>query len=373
MPEVPSGPSTAPTAPSLTSLLRRRIAEEGPITFAQFMEAALYDPSEGFYSRASVGEGGDFVTSPHVSPVFGLLVARQIEEFWDLLGRPDPFVVVEAGAGDGTLTRQILSGLSPDVRTRTRYVAVDRSAAARVSLETIVPDVAASLDDVRPAPAGCLIANELLDNLPFHRVRATADGPVELYVGVREDQFELVSGPLSSPRLAGLVPPLRSGMEVAVSPAAFDFLDRATALFGRGYVWLVDYGIGSGEEPPPVHGYRGHRIERDVLEDPGSRDITAGVDMQGLAGHARARGLAVWGPVAQRDALLALGFREVEGEARGKQAEAISARRGIDALRIYSNRNRAKLLLSTGGLGSFPVLCVGVGVDEAPRSVRGFA
>src|SRR5919197_1636049 len=358
--------SDLPTAPvlSLAERLHRRIADDGPITFAEFMEAALYDPGEGFFARAPVGEHGDFVTSPHVSPVFGLLVARQIEEFWDLLGRPDPFVVVEAGAGDGTLARQILSGLNSEIRPALQYVAVERSASARVSLQTIGASLATKLEDVSPVPAGCLIANELLDNLPFHRVRSTADGLVELYVGVRDDRFELVAGALSSRRLARLVPPLRPGMEAAVSPAAFDFLDRAVDLFGRGFVWLVDYGFGAGDEPPPVHGYRDHRVEKEVLEDPGSRDITAGVDLEGLAGHARARGFPVWGPIPQREALLALGFREMDGEARSKQAAARAARRGMDALRIYSNRNRAHLLLSRGGLGSFSVLCVGVGVYE---------
>src|SRR5207249_10551391 len=81
--------------------LRARLAEEGPITFAAFMEAALYDPADGYFSRLPVGEGGDFVTSPHVSPAFGLLIARQLAEMWQLLGRPDPFGVVEAGAGQG--------------------------------------------------------------------------------------------------------------------------------------------------------------------------------------------------------------------------------------------------------------------------------
>src|SRR2546426_10235124 len=115
----------------LTALLRTRIDEGGPIPFAEFMEAALYDPEHGFYTRPAVGEAGHFVTSPHVSPVFGILVARQVEEFWELLGRPDPFAVIEVGAGDGTLARQILESLSAESRSATRYLAVERAAAAR--------------------------------------------------------------------------------------------------------------------------------------------------------------------------------------------------------------------------------------------------
>src|SRR5918996_5087543 len=77
--------------------LRDRIAAEGPITFAEFMEAALYDPDGGFYSRLPVGEEAHFVTSPHLSPVFGRLVARQVAEFWGLLDRPARFGVIEVG------------------------------------------------------------------------------------------------------------------------------------------------------------------------------------------------------------------------------------------------------------------------------------
>src|SRR5436189_3626533 len=116
---------------SLAERLRGRIDEAGPLTFAEFMDAALYDPVGGFFSRPPVGEAGHFVTGPHVSPVFGILLARQVEEFWELLGRPDPFVVIEVGAGDGTLARQILESLSEPCRSATRYLAVERAEAAR--------------------------------------------------------------------------------------------------------------------------------------------------------------------------------------------------------------------------------------------------
>ncbi|MGH2556542.1 MAG: SAM-dependent methyltransferase, partial [Actinomycetota bacterium] len=92
---------------TLGERLRDRIVAEGPITFAEFMETALYDPDGGFYSRLSVGEEGHFVTSPHLSPVFGRLVAGQVAEFWELLDRPARFDVIEVGAGDGTLAHQI--------------------------------------------------------------------------------------------------------------------------------------------------------------------------------------------------------------------------------------------------------------------------
>jgi NADH dehydrogenase [ubiquinone] 1 alpha subcomplex assembly factor 7 len=361
-------PNERPGA-GLGERLRSEIRTKGPITFAEFMEAALYDPDEGFYSRLPVGEGRHFVTSPHLSSVFGRLVARQVVDFWERLHRPAPFDVVEVGAGDGTLAGQILRAL-PDELTRTiRYTAVDRSLAARTALADRGLAAAAGLDHVAGPRVGCVIANELLDNLPFHRVRGTAAGPCELYVGLEGDDFALVEGPLSSGELQAMVPSLKPEEESVVNRGALDFVDRGEALLERGYVWVIDYGSADTADTPSVHGYRDHRVHPDVLADPGSTDITAGVDFAALARHAAGRGLRVWGPVTQRDALLALGFHDIDEEAQRRQVEALDARRGLDAIRIYSDRNRANLLLGREGLGAAWVLCLGKGADGPPRSI----
>jgi SAM-dependent MidA family methyltransferase len=362
--------------PGRALLLPARIAEtirrEGPMTFARFMDAALYDPDEGFYSHPRVGEAADFVTSPHVSPVFGSLLARQVLEFREVLGRPDPFDVVEVGAGDGTLATDILRALPEDVRSGVRYTGVERSAAARARLEGRAPGALASLDQVEPAPAGCVLANELLDSLPFHRLRRTEGGLVELYVGLDGERLELVEGPLSDPALEAHGAGLRTGAEAPASLEARGFVDRCARLFHRGFVWLADYGAEPDEDPSDqlVHGYRGHRVTADVLAAPGSRDITAGVDFGRLVDRARELGLRAWGPVRQGAALLALGFRGLEAGARSQQRAALDQRRGIDALRIYSARTRANLLLARPGLGDLLVLCLGIGVDDPPPSVE---
>src|SRR5919197_45698 len=134
--------------------LRAEIVARGPITFAEFMEAALYDPAEGFYARPPVGEEGHFVTSPHLSPVFGRLMARQVEEFWELLDRPSPFDVVEVGAGDGTLADQILGALPDDMSRRVRYTAVERSVATRDALAGRGVATAADLGDLQGQRVG---------------------------------------------------------------------------------------------------------------------------------------------------------------------------------------------------------------------------
>jgi SAM-dependent MidA family methyltransferase len=180
----------------------------------------------------------------------------------------------------------------------------------------------------------------------------------------------LVEGPLSSPGLEPVVPDIPTGAEWVVRPGGAVFLDQASRALSRGYIWTADYALSHPGQAVSVHGYRGHSLDPDVLTDPGSKDITAGVDFEELREHALASGMAVWGPVSQREALLALGFRDVDRRAQARQQEAIAGRKGIDAMRIYSNRTRANLLVAQGGLGDFKVLCVGVGTDVPPRSVR---
>jgi SAM-dependent MidA family methyltransferase len=362
----PAGSQTT----GLGERLRARIDEAGPITFAEFMEAALYDADHGFYSRPSVGEAGHFVTSPHVSPVFGILVARQVEEFWELLGRPDPFAVIEVGAGDGTLARQILESLSREARLATHYVAVERTDTTRDALVASGIEALSELAQTASGQVGCVLANELIDNLPFHRIRRTTNGLVELYVTKEAEAFVLVEGRLSSPDLALLVPDIPLGAEWVIRPGAVRFVDDARRALDRGYIWTVDYALSDADQTVSVHGYRGHSLDPDILIDPGSKDVTAGVDFEALRRHGLASGLAVWGPVSQREALLALGFRDLDRRAQARQQEAIAARRGIDAMRIYSNRTRANMLVGKGGLGDFKVLSMGVGTDSPPRSVR---
>lgn len=361
-------PTPADSRSPLARRLRARIESSGPIPFPAFMEAALYDPDEGFYSRVPVGERGHFVTSPHVSAAYAALLAHQVARFWEVLGGPDGFSLVEVGAGDGTLARQLLPRLPPRMRQRARYLAVERSAAARRRLAAAGLEAFAGLTEVPPVSNGCVLANELIDNLPFHWVRGTEKGLVELHVGVTEDGFLLEEHALSSPELASAGPSLPPGREAVVSLEALRFLDQAAAVLGRGYIWIVDYSSPPDEESASVHGYRDQQVVDDVLSAPGSRDITAGVDFEVLVRHSRERGLTVWGPVSQREALLALGFTAWDLRERERQVEASREGRPLDAARIYSERNAAKLLVDPAGMGGFTVLCLGVGTSSSPVS-----
>ncbi len=171
---------------------------EGLVRFDRFVEAALYDPDSGFFATGGgAGRGGaDFLTSPEVGPLFGAVVARWLDARWHELGRPDPFVVVEAAAGRGALALAVLAA-SPACAGALRYLCVERSAALRDRQREHLPirSPLEVVDGSLPGPLvgqlaelpdgpfdGVVIANELLDNLAFRLLERTAAGWAEVHV-----------------------------------------------------------------------------------------------------------------------------------------------------------------------------------------------
>jgi SAM-dependent MidA family methyltransferase len=352
----------------LAERIRGEIAERGPITFAAFMEAALYDPEEGFYARPPVGLEGHFLTSPHVSPVFGILVARQVAEAFDLLGEPEAFTVVEWAAGDGTLARQILDAVEavPRLASSLRYLTVEATPGSREALAANGLEVAGAAE-LPTGLTGVVLANELLDNLPFRLVRATREGLRERLVGLGpggELAFVEVG---ADDALASMAGDLEEGAVAAVSDAPSRWLAQAADSLARGYIIVIDYG-GAGPRAPQT--YRAQQSGEDLLRDPGSADLTAGVDLAALARAAGDLGLGVWGPVSQRDALLALGFGDHAEAERVRTGEDRDAGRHLEAARRWARRSRESLLVDPAALGGLQVMVFGVGVDAPLVSVR---
>lgn len=315
------------------------IAAEGPIDFARFMDLALYGPG-GYYEHPPVGPSGDFVTSPHVHEVFSTLLARAVEEMRAPLGNPKPIRIVEVGAGDGTLARQLLDRIEGDVD----YTAVERSSGARRAM--------AKIEGVHPTErldlpgTHVVLAHELLDNLPFRVLR----GDMEVRIGLDGDSLvETLTEPGKE-----LLPSIRTRVEgdAIVPTGALAFIDELGAGLADApaYALLIDYG-GVGEAGGPLHGYRGHRIVEDVLASPGDNDITAGVDFALIAARAEERGLKAFPSLKQHDVLMTLGFEDWIREELSKQHQQLDARDGLAAVRTWSGRSRANLLVDPAGLG----------------------
>ena len=316
------------------------IRDHGPITFAEYMELALFGRG-GFFEQPPIGPDGHFVTSPHVHPVFAQLLAAAIVDLHGRLGEPRPFLVAEVGAGDGTLARQLVEHLGD---LGDGYTTVETSPGARRVLETIDGVRVAERLDTSPQ---LILANELMDNLPFRRLRGTASGTKEVLVGL--DGERLVERLGDPPPGDDLV--LTEGEEVVIPDGAIAFIEEVAARLAHpGYALLIDYG-GVGEPGGPPHGYRAHRPIEDLLDRPGSTDITSGVDFDLMSRHAEAQGLIAFPSVTQRHALTTLGFDRWVHEQLREQAELLDRREGLEAVRAWSGRSRASLLVDPSALG----------------------
>jgi SAM-dependent MidA family methyltransferase len=306
---------------SLLERLRERIAREGPMSFADFMEAALFDPDEGYYSRgASIGEGGDFVTSPSVSTAFAGAFARLFAIDSDRLG-PGPLDFVEVGAGDGRFLADFarwLGRMDPELSARVRLTAVEASAAGREAIGrqevAPAPRILASVDELPEGSlAGWIFSNELYDALPVVRVVGSPEGVRELRVGrapeggagadSASDGLAWVSvraPPALVAHLEGLGVTLAPGQIGEIAPGAEALHRRLARSLARGWIVTVDYGHPArilyhpharpaGTLSVHVAGRRGG----DPLASPGSQDLTAHVNWDLLLRAGEAEGMRV--------------------------------------------------------------------------------
>ena len=340
---------------------------------SEYVDACLYDPDGGFYMRPgggrAGGHSGHFLTAPEVGPLFGAVMARALDAWWAELGEPDPFTVIDWGAGPGTLARSVLAAEPGCMAAGAlRLVLVDLSPAQR-ALHPDHPRVqsAARLSDVRPrgAHAGVVVANELLDNLPFDVVRRIADGWEELRVTVDHSSgrrgFSLVAVPAASELVAGL-PEVAAGTHIPVQRAARSWVANAHQALGAGWVVALDYGADTraladrtdpADDPGTGMGWlrthRHHQGGSSWLAEPGSCDIAADVALDQVQADHRAD------VCSQADFLRAHGIEDLVEQGRASWAERAEVG-DLDALRARSRTREAEALLDPSGMGAFNVL-----------------
>ncbi|MGH2636168.1 MAG: SAM-dependent methyltransferase [Actinomycetota bacterium] len=345
--------------------IRVAIRERGPITFDEYLREALYGQG-GFYEGTPIGARGHFVTAPHVHPIFSRLVGSAVEGLWECLERPLPLRLFEVGAGDGTMGRELVDGFGR-AGIELEYTAVETSPGARAALAGVTPRVVERLADAGRADAVIVVANELLDNLPFRRVRGRGGRVVEIRVGLDGERLVEIEAPCEP----GLEPPsLADGEEATVPTGALAFIEELAAWMTTGYALLIDYGSETGPAGE-VHAYRDHRVLEDVLDDPGSADVTAGVDLGALAGRAISHRLQAFAPVSQSSALVALGLEDWLRAELTRQGDEVSAVQGAEAVRTWEGRNRARLLADPAGLGGLRWLVLATsGLPEPGWLVR---
>lgn len=274
--------------------LRARIADGGPITFAAFMEAALYDPQDGFYARGPrIGRGGAFATVPTLVPLFTQALAAELRARWVALGRPSPFTVCEIGPGDGTLAVG-LAGALADLPLD--LVLCERSPRLAAEQRARLPHARhVLLDELEPV-SGAIVANEVHDACPAHALR----WPDELLVSVDDASHFVWSTASETPEgLRAIVE--RSGarpepyLELQVAPAQTELQTRLAERLQAGSLYVFDYGEQGPERylrrVPRLRTYLGGRPGGDPLAAPGSQDITVDVDFGALRTAGEAAGL----------------------------------------------------------------------------------
>ncbi len=361
-------------------LLRTHMAaRRGGIPFNEYMRLALYAPGLGYYvaGRERLGQGGDFVTAPELAPVFGDTVGHQVAEVIARLGGGE---VVEAGGGSGRLAADLLIrmeelGCLPD-RYRILEVSPDLSIRQHATLAAEVPHLLPRIEWISDFPQtawrGVLLANELLDSLPVHRLRITPEGVKEFYVVPTATGFDWQLGPLSDPELVEALPEggsdLPAGLETEINLEAPAWVAQAGEHLEQGLLLLLDYGY-TATEYDSADRWNGtlrchyrHHTHSDPLWLPGIQDITAHVDFSALAAAGRTAGLEVLGYTSQAQFLLNLGLiQRLESELAGDVTAA-------EQLRLT---NAVKQLTLPDAMGeTFKALALGRGVSEPLTGFR---
>lgn len=368
--------ATEPTAETteLTGIVLDEIEEAGRITFARFMELALYHPEHGYYLKVDrkAGRDGDFLTAPEASAYFGLTIARQIAECWERLDRPNPFEIREYGAGVGALAYDIMAGLSeesPDAFAALRYRLVEpnphRVSQALAAMEEVglgqIVDAETLGAMTEPEPIiGVIIANEVADALPVHRLIVNSGELLERYVTSIDSAFTEEIGPLSDPvrhipayfERHGIT--LVEGASYDVSPASAEWFASACRGLKRGYTIVVDYGYSvttlfqQHRLQGTVRGYFGHTVTDDPFIRIGEQDLTGHVDFTALQEAGEREGMTLAGFTTQAAMLASLGLGERLLALQRDPTASISDYASAQAVVMR--------LIDPGGLGRFGVL-----------------
>lgn len=339
----------------LERVIKDRIAREGPIPFAAFMEMALYQPQLGYYMSTPVrfGPAGDFYTAPRLHPVFGQLLAVQLDEMRQMTGNPDRFTILEIGAGQGSLAGSIIGHLLEHMQWEDnwKYVIVEQNPLVLAEQEKKLKNYAdlvewkTALDQVEPF-RGCVVTNELLDAFPIHLV-CMAERFREIFVDVEENRFVEVVGDLSSARLAEYIEnyrlPAVNAYRTEVNLAIYDYLCKVSRLLVEGFVLTIDYGYPARIYYAPERNrgtllcYYRHSAAEDPYRRIGRQDISAHVNFTSLRDWGRTFHLQCLGYCTQGSFLASLGAEELAS--------------GPSAKERWSPRERLKiknLLLDTG-------------------------
>lgn len=357
---------------SLSEIIKKKINEEGPISFHDFMETALYYPSLGYYTSSTdkIGKQGDYYTSPYLTTVFGNVLAKQLEEMWLLTGKKD-FTIVEYGAGMGSLCADILGQLkhNKEFFKKLNYCIIEKSEAMRLKeKKMIAPELTnekiswySSIEEI-PLITGCVLANEVLDNFSVHKVVMKENGLKEVFVGYENGFIEVLKPAHEDLKnyFSQLKIELPNDFCTEVNLQAIDWIKTISSSLSKGFVLTIDYGYPSLELYQSAHRlgtivcYHKHTINDLPYKNIGQQDITAHVNFSALKFWGAKHGLNNCGFTNQSQFLLGLGLTEHLRKIEECEKNSIDLRKKLQAVHtlLMSMGKKFKVLIQQKGLCS---------------------
>lgn len=307
----------------LKDIIIEKIKHNGPISFHDFMEFCLYYPDLGYYTspKNKLGKNGDYYTSAYVTPVFGAMIATQLQEMWEILDRKK-FTIIEYGAGTGLLAHDILQCLknNPDFYEVLEYCIIEKSPAMREFEKSILHEKVSwynSIDEIPGEISGCVLSNELLDNFSVHQV-LMQDRLMEIFVDYQADFFELLkpAGQELKNYLWEFGINLPNGFRTEINLEAITWIKDIAARLSKGWLLTIDYGYPSTQlyascrRNGTIMCYYNHLCHENPYRHIGEQDITAHVNFSALYHAGKKFGLAGCGLCDQSDFLENLGIEK---------------------------------------------------------------
>lgn len=356
---------------SLAEIIKQKIEDNGPISFHDYMEMSLYYPELGYYTSAGnkIGTDGDYYTSPWLTPLFGTLIGKQLEQMWGLLDEK-AFTIVEYGAGTGHLCHDILDHLKNNEKLYQdlNYCIIEKSPVMQKKEKTLLHEKVSWYDSIRDIPdiRGCVLSNELVDNFPVHLV-VMQEELMEVFVDYKDHFIEFLrpAGEILKEYLSELNVILPKGYRTEINLKATEWIKEIAVSLKKGFIITIDYGYTS----PVLYNefrsagtllcYYKHRINEALYENIGEQDITSHVNFSALCHWGLKNGLECAGLTKQANFLLALWFNDYLKDQNVRGADLMNLVKKEAFLKhtlLVDMGSKFKVLIQKKGLGRQEIL-----------------
>ncbi len=352
---------------SLSASIAKQVLKQGPISFHDFMERCLYDPDQGYYTN-TCKPYGDYYTSPTLSPAFGAILGKQLEEMWRFMGCTY-FMVVEYGAGTGHLCKAILNYLKGNKKMYAllRYCIIEKSPAMHQLAKQHLPDQVEWYHDIHEVGQikGCILSNELVDNFAVHRV-VMEETLMEVYVDYQNGYAEQLQPAKSELQayLSELNIKLPRGYATEINLEALNWIAGIASALKSGYLITIDYGYkGHHIYKPDRNGgtlvcYHKHTVNDFFYAHIGEQDITSHVNFTALSHWGSKNGLKETGFTNQGYFLTCLGFREYILKVLAVEQDILKAAQKaafLNHILLFDMGSKYKVLIQEKGVQSNPL------------------